>query len=284
MTVTLLDQPKSVTDYPVAEEIMEALARYRYLTKNQLLMVNGRDDKTLRDRLGGLVNGNFVKKREFRLGQGVGRLPNIYWLSALGGKWVKKAMGVEVKPPDGDEIKTSHVPHRILTVDCLIAADAWARRTGQSVPEFKTYMHFENRRVSTLLPLVGKTAAPDIIFELEDTAENRRVYVLEVYCDGADNSINHPLKQLEPLVLAGHGRTLNDNLNIGENDKAAGILVVCDTLKMRDRLLLKLPLRAGMPPLEKRIWNRILFKSADELVDFGNGWQKVDGSSVNLPA
>jgi hypothetical protein len=63
----------------------------------------------------------------------------------------------------------------------------------------------------------------------------------------------------------------------------ARILVVCDTMELQNRVIKSLPKRPGMPPLEAKVWGRFLFKTADELADFGSGWRKVDGEAVNLP-
>ena len=65
--------------------------------------------------------------------------------------------------------------------------------------------------------------------------------------------------------------------------KAARVLVVSDTSELQNRVIRSLPKRAGMPPLEHKVWGRFLFKTADWLADFGFGWKRVDGSTVNLP-
>jgi hypothetical protein len=263
----------------VGEDILAALGRYKVMTVSQMLDATGRDEKTLRKRLRSLVAGDFVGCREFRLGQTSGRLPNAYWLASKGVRWVRQAMDIPAKVSRRENMSITQVPHRILTVDALISADRWARETGLTRPTFRTYLEGTSSRVE----LGSKTAIADALIELNDTRQNRRTYVLEVYCDYLDNSTSKPFEKLEPYVTAGFGNALDESLGIGVNDKAALILVICDHGKMRDRVLRGLPGRAGMPPADKRVWQKLLFKAGDELHDFGSGWHRTDGSRVNLP-
>uniref|UniRef100_UPI0031010B9D hypothetical protein n=1 Tax=Neorhizobium sp. EC2-8 TaxID=3129230 RepID=UPI0031010B9D len=93
-----------------------------------------------------------------------------------------------------------------------------------------------------------------------------------------------PITQLEPYVLTGMGNALDDALGIPPEGKAARLLVICDTVELRDRLLRRLPERPGMPSQDHRTWARFHFKAADELHDFGAGWHTFAGERVPLPS
>lgn len=280
--MTSIKRIASPTESAVSEDIMTALARFRLLNVAQLLDVTGRDEKTLRTRLGQLVTASYVGCREFRLGQTGGRLPNIYWLTGKGSEWMRESMGGVPRPLDGRKLSITQTPHRTLVIDALIAADRWARSTGQALPTFRTYMEGRGSR----LELPAKTADADAILELRDTHENRRVYIVEVYCDYLDNANGKPFEKLAPYITAGVTTALDVATGITPAPDAKGVmvLVICDSAKMRDRVIKGLPKREGLPPLDKRTWQRFLFKSADELADFGAGWRRVDDSKVNLPS
>ena len=275
----------------VADRILNRLARYRFLTVAQLLDAGAGDEKTVRLRLGGLVTAGHVMRQEFRLGPSAGRLPDVHWLSKSGARLVEQATGETVTAPDGRQLTVAHVWHRSLTVSTLIAADVWARATDQGVPEFRTYMEFSGKLPATSLKLLGKTPNADAILNTHDTAGNRRIYVVEVYCSHySEGGSMHPLTQLEPYVLTGMTDALDDALGIPPKDeggKAARVLVVCDHVALRDRIIRNLPKRPGMPPLDKapdnRTWGRFLFKTPWELKDFGKHWLKVDDTFTDLP-
>lgn len=268
-----------VTASAVAEDILSVLARFKVLTVGQMLDATGRDEKTLRNRLRQLVSANFVGCREFRLGKTSGRLPNAYWLAPKGVKWVRDSLNMAARMSRREKMAISQASHRAFIVDALIAADRWARETGQSRPMFRTCLEGGESRIE----LGSKTAIADAVVELDDTRGNRRVYVVEVYCDYAHNATSKPYEKLAPYVVAGVGNALDNSLGIPPDGKAALVLVICDDASMRDRLVGRLPGRPGMPPLALKVWQRFLFKSADEVGRFGEGWRRVDGSLITLP-
>lgn len=270
---------------PVAGRILEALGRYRFLTIAQLVTLGAGDEKTIRTRLSDLKTAKLIDRQEFRLGPSAGRLPNVHWLTPKGAQYVAEATGETIEAARPREIKASHAWHRMLTVDTLMAADAWADASGQSRPEFSSYMQRQARSAPTALPLAGKDAIADGILRLTDSAGQQRVYVLEVYCSAySEGRSTFPVTQLEHYILAGQSDDFDNALHIPPTGKAGRVLVVCDTVELRDRLLRTLPKRDGLPPLESQTWARMHFKAAQDLGDFGIAWHKVDGGLVPLPS
>lgn len=269
----------------VAGRILEALSRYRFLTIAQLVTLRAGDEKTVRTRLGELITAKLIDRQEFRLGPSAGRLPNVHWLTPKGARYVTEATGEPVDAARPREIKPSHAWHRMLTVDALMAADTWADASGQSRPEFGTYMQRHGRASTTALPLAGKDAIADGIVRLTDSAGHLRVYVLEVYCSAySEGRSTFPVTQLEHYILAGQSDDFDNALHIAPTGKAGRVLVVCDTPDLRDRLLRTLPKRDGMPSMDSPTWARLHFKAAEELNDFGRDWHRVDGNRTPLPS
>jgi hypothetical protein len=269
---------------------VEALARYRYLTVGQLGTLGLRDAKGVRAWLHDLWRAKIIHRQEFRGGVEEGRLPNAHWLTPKGAKLFLEATGEDVKAPAGGLVSFRHVWHRMLTVDAFIAADQWADATGQARPQLASYMTARPGAEPTGFVMPdGTRAVADGILRMADTAGNRRVYVVEAYCSrhGGGRS-TYPRAKLEGYVLAGRSDAFDTALGIGHDERAALVLVVCDTPALKDRLLRTLPERPGLPPLAARqgtsTWARLLFKSADELSDFGRSWARVDGSVADLPS
>jgi hypothetical protein len=263
---------------------MEALARYRFLTITQLVRLGAGEEKGVRTRLQDLLTAKLIDRQESRLGPSAGRLPNVHWLTTKGARFLSEATGETVVAPLPRALTPMHLWHRMLTIDTLIACDAWAERSGQERPVITSYMQRQGRNAQSEIGLMGKTAIADAIVRAVDGDGNGRVYVLEIYCSHySDGRSIKPVTQLEPYVLTGMGNVLDEALGIPANGKAARVLVVCDSTELRDRLLRQLPDREGMPPLDHRAWARFHFKSADELSDFGDGWHTVGGQHVSLP-
>ncbi|MGE6786690.1 replication-relaxation family protein, partial [Ensifer adhaerens] len=207
--------------------ILEGLARYRFLTIQQLVRLGAGEEKGVRTRLQDLMTAKLIERQEFRLGPSAGRLPNVHWLTPKGARLVTEATGTPVEPPRTREIKPAHAWHRMLAIDALMACDRWAENTSQARPVFRSYMQWKGNAPITGVALPGKHAIADAILETTDTAGNGRLYVLEVYCSQySEGRSSFPLEQLEPYVLGGMGNGLDEALKIPADGKAARILVV----------------------------------------------------------
>jgi hypothetical protein len=264
--------------------ILRHLGRYKFLSIQQLVQLRASDEKTVRERLSDLRTAKMIDRQEFRLGPSAGRLPNIHWLTAKGAEFLEEMEGTAVAAVRSREVSPGHTWHRMLMVDTLMAADRWAEASGQSSPAFGTYMQRQGRNAPTSLKLGEKSAEADGILRLADSAGHQRVYVIEVYCSRySEGRSTFPVVQLEPYILAG-GEAFDEQLGVAKDGKAARLLVVCDTAELRDRLIRTLPKREGMPSLDRRTWQRLHFKTADELNNFGEAWHLIGGKQINLPS
>lgn len=202
----------------VADRILDCLARYRFLTMAQLLDTVAGDQQTVQFRLGELVTAGYVMRQEFRLGPTADRLPDIHWLSRSGARLIEDATGEPVTVPDSSKLSVAHIAHHTLTVSTLIAADAWARQTGQAVPEFRTGMESSRTR----LQLLDRTPNADAVLDMRDPAGNRRVYIVEVFCSqDSESGSMHPIEQLESYVLNAMGNTLDEAVGVEQGGEAS---------------------------------------------------------------
>lgn len=254
--------------------ILIRLARYRFLTIGQLAGMGVANEKTIRVHLKALETARLIGKQHFHLGPSVGKLPNVYWLTPKGAKEVQEGTGAPVVAPKPRTLSPFHVHHRMLTVDALIAADSCWNNL-----EFDTYMQWQGKQPVTGLYLGQKQAIADGVLRMVDSTGLRRVYVLEVYCSEARAAFSR--KQLEPYLNARD--TLDASLGIGTDEKAARVLVVCDTTGLRDKVIAGLVRRAGLPASDDAVWQRLLFKTADDIAPFSKGWHTIQGNRLDLP-
>lgn len=262
---------------PVAGRILESLARYRFLCIPQMLAAGAaRDEKTVRLRLADLERAELVGVQPFRLGRGGGTLHSLYWLTAKGAKRLAGDGELPPFPKNPDVSSVAQYWHRRLTVDALIAADRWAVTTEQELSEVGSYMRKRGAAVSAEIQA-------DALLRVVGLDGVRRTYVLEVY--RSTYSRGWPSNNFSKVerYLSLVGDILDTALGVGTAEPSARVLVVCDTPELRDRMLRTLPARRSAPDASADTWQGLLFKSADEVGDFGNGWHQVAGEPSPLP-
>lgn len=256
--------------------ILSLLGRYRFLTIRQLAGMGVANEKTIRVHLHELETRRLIRKHSFRLSPGAGKLPNVYWLTPKGAREVQSPDSEPVTVPQPRQITSSHFHHRMLTVDALIAADAcW------NSLEFNTYMEWKGEQATTGLRLGAKNAIADGILRMTDAVGVPRTYILEVYCNAGRASTTR--KQLEAYIHAGTSIEASLGLPSGPGQKGARVLVVCDSDELRRNVIDGLLKREDLPPLDRVVWRRFLFKAADEILNFREGWLTIDGNQVDLP-
>lgn len=166
------------------QRIIQALARYKYLTVSQLIRLGvDRHRSNLSTAFNRLTEGKrpLVKVLKFGLMPTKGRVEALYYLTKYGAQLVEHA-----KYPIGRTVTlTSDYFHRVATIDCEI--------TLYSCSEIKQ-VHFSHRyfdhtgsnrtgdrTITTALPLTGTTK--DIIADwvfMIDTALQKELYCAEI--------------------------------------------------------------------------------------------------------
>lgn len=264
---------------PVIGRILSGLTRYRYLTVGQYLHRFGGDEKTARERFRDLERGRFIKRHKWSEGAEVGRLSDVWWLTELGARMATDVLGEAVKAPN-QKPAIGHLKHRILTVSALVAADVWALARIGILPEITSYME------GFAVEFGGYTVAPDAVITLfNEAGEKRRIYAIEAHCSHYGGGRHmHPVNKLE--IYAKEAPFVAFDQAFGVVDETAprvGILSVCDTAALRDRLLRTVPARPEVPTIDQLAWSRFLFKAGSEVADFGAGWWSIKGNGLQLP-
>lgn len=265
-------------------DILEALARYGYLTPQQIQRLGIYGDKAslyaaLRSLKGlGLASGTAPQSRP-----GEGRFPGVYALTPKGAEHVGLALDELVLPlrgarPGGPPLD---VEHRTAIVDCHIALDAWAATAGHTVghflPDFARSTR-KGRRATAITTGSGDYCA-DALAWLDGADGVRRPLVLEVYRGGVRERPGYLLKKLPEDLRHVATDEVRGWFAKGYTGKlsALRLLVVTATPALRDVVLAK-------PPVpELPAWRVTYLKSLDEVaVDFGAGWWRMGGRQEPL--
>jgi len=173
----------------IQSNILEGLAKYKFLTLSQILRLEvgttqykylHKQVASLRDRKKPLVKCNsyviLQSKKESQ--QRAGRVEDVYFLSNAGKKALLNELGFPsdrpIKIPIGNNKAYKDYLHRRWTVDFQIALNLWAKRNGIDLQFFDTYFDkvgnnrvAKNLKAKTKIDLEeGDYFIPDGIFKL----------------------------------------------------------------------------------------------------------------------
>lgn len=260
-----------------ALEILAALARYGYLTPQQIQRLGIYGDKAslyaaLRRLTGhGLASGTAPQSLP-----GAGRFPAVYALTPKGAEHVGLALDELVLPLRGATpgAPPLDVEHRTAIVDCHIALDAWAATAGHTVGHFLPDFARGGRkgRRATAITTPHGDYTPDALAWIDGADGVRRPLVLEVYRGGLTDRPGYLLKKLPDNLRHVATDAVRDRLGQGYAGtiSAPRLLVVTATPALRDAVLAK------PPAPELPAWRVTFIKSLDEVAaDFGTGWWRL---------
>lgn len=272
----------------VHRQVLEALARYKYLSYSQLLFigVGTVTYRYLRERVVELCKTRYplVRYKNFSTTKD-GKLETIFFLADKGKQWLMQSLFYpeeEVRMPVSDHISAYHYFHRKYTVDFQIMLDKWAQSHFVEVLLFETYLDKKgNNRgdgnLSAATRIVYNKSSyiiPDGVFVLQLPSGNKRLFLFEVYDDEATT---RPLKQLY--------QHLEVQL-LGTPAEVYGIPQAYDVLLLfkHDSVKQALIERAKKDPAFKGFSDYFLLKSMEELApeDFFQSWKTLDGNLKDL--
>lgn len=173
--------------------ILESLARYTYLTTDQLVRLGiASHTRNVRDRyLRPLVQRRrpLVGYADFH--DGLKRLPRIQFLTQHGVEILKEAHQGALSDfyyPKGKVQFTRDYHHRVETIDCAIAFDLWAQETEQEIDLLEFYFQHDGSqrgkspksisKVEVQLP--EQTLVADIVLRINMQDGESRLFVLEL--------------------------------------------------------------------------------------------------------
>lgn len=194
--------------------ILEHLARYKFLTSSQLLRLDvgttqyqylSKQLKSLRDRGRPLIGCHNFSTPQPRKG----RVESMYFLKPHGRQALVFELDIEaekIKMPIGKSVAYKDYLHRKYTIDYEIELDKWAKANGAVVPVFDTYFDkVGNNRVSKNLRAKTRIVLSDDEYFIPDGAyflkkdESRRLHLMEMY-NGKDTG--RVVKQLHKHAQA----------------------------------------------------------------------------------
>ncbi len=184
----------------VGENILRALAGFRYLTAQQMITLGIAKDKGhLHKVLLGLLS---VKKKDgpaerrpkeigeldFGVKVGKGRLPRLYYLTKRGAETLE-----EIDPalapvgyPQRVTKFASDYEHRVRCIDFHILLHRWCVQNGHSLPWARWYFNWGEGSKGgrpqpvTRIPLKTGSIVPDGLFRIRDETGDERLFAFEM--------------------------------------------------------------------------------------------------------
>lgn len=281
---------KSLT--PVGQAVLEALAKYWYLTTNQMLALGvardrGHLGKVLASLLSISKTTDDTSRRAKEIGEldfgtlvGKGRLPRMYYLTPKGAELVGMIHPDLAPIPYPVRVTkfSNDYSHRVRSVDFHIMVNAWAERNAQRIDWWQNYFDFSANSFPATRFRVGKrNIVPDISFMLHDQAQTERLFVVEV-ANGMDTS--RVTRQLKNYCKALQDGAINTHYDYGNN--AVRILFVFE----HRRLMELVQKRADTDPWVSEFLPHFFFQPVDTLTagTWNKGWHRpaLNGPTLSL--
>jgi len=215
--------------------VLQHLATYRYLTTNHMQRLKVSSSRRYIYRL---LKDMLERKKpligalDFGAIPTIGRLHNIYYLTAYGANIVAEAnKGAEVEYPKKVKVFGHDYWHRINCVDYHINVNLWAEENGATVNYFDTY--YDRGKIGAEGNIYPRTRiaweagkiVPDVIFSIStpEEGDKERLFVLEMH-NGPDAS--RLVKQLKTYTSVLSRGTIEATYNYGSSPR---LLLVFDT-------------------------------------------------------
>ncbi len=256
---------------PSQQKILEALARYKFLTSSQMIRLGiSKRRSNLSVMLKPLKETKraFIGEMQFAFIPTKGRLENFYYLKNKG-KRILLDSGMEeteIRIPKGRTVMfTQDYFHRKYTIDCHIACDLSAVQHGVKVLFFDRYFDKTgNNRISKNLQAKTKVAT-DLDYIIADgsllieSEHGSKLYALELYNDKNTKRI---LRQLDKHLEGIKSATLCRNYGI---EKAHRLLAIFTHSETKKAVMAKFE--------DKRLGKYVFFNDYERVVeDFFEGW------------
>lgn len=271
----------------IQAKILLALARYKFLTVSQIQMLGISDATYSRKLLKNMVDRGkpFVKYVAFGVHPKIGKLENVYFLTAFGKDELVKGMAMgesEIRFPKGTSTMFfQDYGHRRNFIFSQIVFYEWATKEGFTIERFETYFDQSgsNRKGGNAEALtkiqLGEFGffMPDGVMVLRRGAD-RFLYLFEMY-NGKDTK--RVLEQLEKHALCLALGTANEKYQVKRGCRVVAIFefersqqAVLDRIAKDERFT--------------KIADFFFFKPLDSLLtgDLREGWKNLRGEVVRI--
>jgi hypothetical protein len=286
-----LERPLDTLTVP-QQAVLEALARYRYLSVAQMVAAGvARNESHIRadvlPRLCQRVSGNLVEAHDFPQFSAKGRLPKIYTLTQRGAEIVADIRQCEagnILWPIGGVQYANDFPHRAAYLDACIAFDRWI--AADDARHCRALCHYfdktgANRSGVNRMRSVNRIDLPDgshIIpdgLAFFDNGERLRAVAIELH---RATSTGDVVAKLADYFIALETDAVSRYFG---HDKAARVLSIATEPALILRVMNRLVALPGF--VGSRAFELMAFNSLDTVkADFGQGWVRADQKPVEI--
>ena len=272
-------------------KVLEALAKYKFLTISQMLTIGvgtsqykylWKQVASIRDRKKGLIN-----RRSFNLETRLGRVEDLYFLSKHGKSELIHAFHVpeeDIKMPIGKTIAYKDYHHRKATIDFQIKLYQWVDKRKHQILFFNAYYDKKGNNRSgknlTTLTRVDFDGTdyfiPDAVFQLESEAKNR-LFLFELH-RGYDT--NRLIKQIHKHAFALVKKFTHQQFSY-DPQKSYSILLLFEYQNTKNAFIKRISKEGAA---FSQIEQFFLCKSLEDLVEseFEHGWLTLFGKITDI--
>lgn len=280
-------------------KVLVRLSVFQYLTANQIVRLRTYKKRNyLYEGMKPLMEGKspLVKRVDYPVIPGVGKLEGIYYLTKKGAKLLIEHTDLEpekIKYPKREAVNFERdYFHRVQTVDFFISAQLWAEDNGYSMEDF--YYYFQQSSGSNRNNKGGRNLSdnrldidrggvgyivPDGIGIIERGTEKPVFFLFEQH-NGKDR--NRFLKQVHGHTLAIEDGAASLKYDVKHNGEHMANRVFCvfENSACMHSARTQLSQSQDFPDF----MDFFLFKTHEDLLNtsFGEGWELANGQAVNF--
>lgn len=281
---------------PLGERIIRELARYKYLSADQLVNLGvsvsaesiKRELRTLRrlkctDKF---TSTDLVENGEPGVTTRV-RSKDLHYITAKGANFLDEETElriVNIRYSKRQRLNLSNdYPHRVSTINMHISYDRWIK--NNSYHHVETLLYYDKRAkfkdlkytIETRYKSSNGTYTPDAVMGYADSAGQPQLFILEVYNGARKKYAHEQLKELFELIEESAGQ-IGKRIGVKQIPR---VLVTCDTPKRLGRLIEVLK---GDDFFDFEGIEDLLFFKYDAEVweEFGKDWVNIDGDIIQL--
>lgn len=268
----------------IEADIITSLARYRYLHLGHMMRLRGvKTDKDMRAALRRLELAGMIGKRDCGVTPGLGRLPSCYWLRGKGARAFTEISGGDLASyPKDTELSVRHLQHQYLLLDAMVSLDLWAKETGQEFEHWGLYFMAASTELKEL------RMKSDGLAVLRGRDGIARPYVIEASRGEYHGGKRHALETLAAYLRAMTSGELSDAIWGAGDQKPANasgprLLLVYDDAATHEVITGRIRRLDDAPAPGDDLWQRVFFKTKNNLMPFGEAWGKYPDLSHSLP-
>lgn len=204
----------------VQTDILELLARFKFLTLSLIKPLVGKSTTYIREQLQRLTVQGYIAF--FRLDK-PGKAEHLYYLTPAGKDLLlqfSKSFAADIKLPIGTPLVVRDYAHRVKYISVTIALYYWLQSFGFTVTHMASYFdktgnnkRDANLHAQTRLPLAGSFYIPDGIIACHKGSE-QMLLLVEMYCDTSVQRVREQLhKHMLAIAEGSPGMTYNMPVN-----------------------------------------------------------------------